>query len=190
MGKAYDRVEWASTWNMMRLSGFSEKWIHMINMCLSSISFHILINGACSCAFHTIWGLCQGDPLSPYLFLMFWRVNEPSPKANANNKVGIPIARSASSLSPSWMMPKSLNKFLFVLHLNMTPSSSIMIRKTSIWLKVVANWLKWLLLPLRPPHLLWWVRCGRCCDFWKFRQSKKNSFGGYLSTSCKSLDFT
>lgn len=68
MIKAYDTVEWAFICNMMRQLGFSEKWIHRINMCLSSVSFQILINGECSHPFTPSWVCVRVIPFSLIFF--------------------------------------------------------------------------------------------------------------------------
>ncbi|XP_057442323.1 uncharacterized protein LOC130734042 [Lotus japonicus] len=68
--KAYDSVSWTFLEETLTLFGFPPRIIQLIMCCVSSSSLSILWNGERLPAFHPGRGLRQGDPLSPYLFVL------------------------------------------------------------------------------------------------------------------------
>jgi hypothetical protein len=70
LSKAFDKL----SWQYMRISllafGFCNEWVNWILNLTSSSFFSILVNGTPSKTFSPSRGIHQGDPLSPFLFVI------------------------------------------------------------------------------------------------------------------------
>ena len=101
VGKAYDRVEWLFLQGIMQKLGFLEKWIERVITCVTTTSFLILLNGKPYGNVTPSRGICQGEPLSPYLFLLCVKgFTSLLAKAKSEGKIhGASICRGAPKVS-------------------------------------------------------------------------------------------
>ncbi|KAK2445690.1 hypothetical protein QL285_016592 [Trifolium repens] len=68
--RAYDTVSWRFLEGMMSKMGFSEGWLRWMRACIFDSTMSVLVNGSPTVDFKVARGLRQGDPLSPFLFLI------------------------------------------------------------------------------------------------------------------------
>uniref|UniRef100_A0A803PSF4 Reverse transcriptase domain-containing protein n=1 Tax=Cannabis sativa TaxID=3483 RepID=A0A803PSF4_CANSA len=70
MEKAFDRVEWSFISHFLHHIGVPQRFTSLITKCLSTVTYQLSLNGNLSNVFSSSRGIRQGNPLSPYLFLI------------------------------------------------------------------------------------------------------------------------
>ena len=110
VSKAYDRVEWVWLEKIMEKLGFAERWRCLMMKCVTSVNYAIKVNGCPMGSITPSRGIRQGDPLSPYLFLLCAEGLSSLIKASVANGglKGIPVSREGLVLSYLFFVDDSL----------------------------------------------------------------------------------
>ena len=101
MHKAYERVEWKFLEKMMERLGLHREFTDLLMACVTSVTYKVRYNDQEAEGFITTRGLRQGDPLSPYLFLMCAEgISSTLAQAEEVRGIkGVRVCRNASSVS-------------------------------------------------------------------------------------------
>lgn len=101
ISQAYSRVEWVYLKAMMKKMGFHDNWISLMMMCVTTVLYLVLINEEPKGRITPSRGLRQGDPISPYLFLLCVKGLTATLKKEeaAGHIKGIAVCRGAPRIS-------------------------------------------------------------------------------------------
>uniref|UniRef100_A0A803PJY6 Reverse transcriptase domain-containing protein n=1 Tax=Cannabis sativa TaxID=3483 RepID=A0A803PJY6_CANSA len=114
MAKAFDRVEWNFIKQIMTKLNFPHRFINLVMACISTVSFSFSINQQVLGRVTPSRGIRQGDPLSPYLFLLCSEglsslISQKNLATKSrNNGLGLKIARNAPIISHLFFADDSL----------------------------------------------------------------------------------
>lgn len=129
MNKAYDRIEWGFVKRVLIKLGFCVPWVERIMLCLSSVKYSLLLSGKKVGSIVPERGLRQGDPLSPYLFIIAADVlsNLVTAFASVNEFEGIKLARNCPILTHCFFADDA------VFFMKASPKNARMFRKMLDW---------------------------------------------------------
>jgi hypothetical protein len=110
LSKAFDKLSWDYMRAMLLAFGFDHLWVEWILNLTSSAFFSILVNGVPSHPFSPSRGIRQGDPLSPFLFIIMAEGLSRSIHAAiaSNSLMGLPLHGISPPISHSQFVDDTL----------------------------------------------------------------------------------
>lgn len=114
MDMPFQGVAFTWTWPFIRrvliAFNFPSLWVDWIMECITTVSYEVLVNGEVSSQFKPKCGLRQGDPLSPYIFIMCMEVlSQKMLKPQEEKRIqGLKICRSAPRVNHLFFVDDAL----------------------------------------------------------------------------------
>ena len=97
--KAYDRLEWSFVQDTLKLFNIPDYLVNVIMSYILSSSVAVLLNEGDLEESHLMRGIRQGNPLSPYLFIMCMEVLGFIIKDKCDSKLWDPMKASRGGLA-------------------------------------------------------------------------------------------
>lgn len=89
--KAFDRLKWSFIYRTLSHFKFSPMISKLIMNCITTNKISILVNGSRSQFFCPSRGIRQGDPLSPYIFILYMKMLSTQINYNVDIRTWTPI---------------------------------------------------------------------------------------------------
>ncbi|CAL2255075.1 unnamed protein product [Prunus armeniaca] len=70
LSKAYDRMQWPFIREVLWEAGIKGSILELLMQCITSVRYKAILNGELTDSFSPQCGIRQGDPLSPYIFVL------------------------------------------------------------------------------------------------------------------------
>lgn len=101
--KAYDRLRWDFIEETLVLAHFPTTMIQIIMRCITTLTMQVLWNGEASRTIYPAKGIQQGDPLSPYIFILYMKRLSRIINKAVSNKEWSPISTSKRGIPFSYL---------------------------------------------------------------------------------------
>eukprot|EP00268_Persea_americana_P052212 TRINITY_DN5839_c0_g1_i1.p1 TRINITY_DN5839_c0_g1~~TRINITY_DN5839_c0_g1_i1.p1 ORF type:complete len:231 (-),score=32.34 TRINITY_DN5839_c0_g1_i1:1344-2036(-) len=97
ISKAFDKISWPFLFKSLHFFGFSATWTKLIRECVCTTKGSVLINRSPFGFFESNCGLRQGDPLSPYLFILAEEILSLNIQNLVNNNLIFPLSKAPNT---------------------------------------------------------------------------------------------